>query len=79
MTDPTTSLRDEIAAMRRLGEALDNLPPAARGRVLRWMWDRFTADVDEQIERAIADEDELHATQPPSMLRRPDFDDMEPS
>lgn len=48
MPEPTsTSLRDELAAMKRIGETLEALDPAARSRALRWLVSRSFDNLDD--------------------------------
>lgn len=47
MPEPaSTSLRDELAAMKRIGETLEALDPAARSRALRWLVSRSFDNLD---------------------------------
>lgn len=41
MTDTETTVRDELAAMRRIVAALDQLDTAARDRIVGWLFDRY--------------------------------------
>lgn len=43
----TTSVADEIAAMRRIVAALDKLDPATQERVAAWLFDRYRQPIDE--------------------------------
>lgn len=41
MPEPTTA-RDETTAMGRIAKTLDELDPAARARVVRWIGERYS-------------------------------------
>lgn len=47
-TVESTTVADELAAMRRIAATLDKLDPAARERVAGWMWDRYRQPTEDE-------------------------------
>lgn len=45
--EPTAppAVNDEFASMRKLVNAVEGLDPASRGRVLRWLYDRYQHEI----------------------------------
>lgn len=46
LPEPATTIADELAAMKRIAAVLDRLDPAAQGRVLQWLVDRYEPSHD---------------------------------